>query len=113
MGEITISEAWVWLLGALSALLLFSNVAEKIAKVVKTSKAPNEEQDRRLSDLEEWQRGVDGKLNRDNDRLSVIEEGNRATQRALLALLDHGLDGNNIKQMQDSKTELTNLLINR
>ena len=32
---------------------------------------------------------------------------------ALLALLDHGIDGNNISQMQEAKTALQNHLINR
>ena len=63
--------------------------------------------------METWKKTVDGKLDRDNNRLESIEEGNRATQRALLALLDHGIDGNNIKQMQDAKETLQNHLINR
>lgn len=96
-----------------SAVVLLSNAAEKIVKAVKAAKAPNNHQNKRLDALEEWKREVDRKLIRDNDRLDRKEQGDRATQHALLALLDHGIDGNNIKQMQDAKEELQNYLINR
>jgi ketosteroid isomerase-like protein len=111
--EITATNLWALLLAAASAIVLLVNAVEKVVKIVKAAKAPNACQDARLDALEEWRKIVDGKLNRDNDRLAVIEDGDRAIQRALLALLDHSLDGNNIKQMQDAKTALQDHLINR
>lgn len=104
---------WTIVLAGASAIVLLSNALEKIVKAWKAAKAPNAIQNERLDALEEWRKTVDGKLNNDNERLSSIEEGNRATARALLALLDHGIDGNNIKQMQDAKEGLRNHLINR
>lgn len=111
MGNLT--ELWAALLAVASAVVLLSNAAEKIGKAVQTAKAPNVKQDERLSSLEEWRKGVDQKLANDKKHLATIDEGNRVTQRALLALLDHSIDGNNIKQMQDAKEELQNHLINR
>ena len=113
MENITLANAWTWLLAAAAALVLLSQAAEKVVQAVKAARAPNVAQDARLDALEEWRKTVDGKLNRDNERLETIEEGTRASQRALLALLDHGIDGNNIKQMQDAKEALQNHLINR
>ena len=113
MGNITPDMIWTMVLACASAFVLLSNAAEKIVKAVKAARAPNEKQNERLTALETWKKTVDGKLDRDNNRLESIEEGNRATQRALLALLDHGIDGNNIKQMQDAKETLQNHLINR
>lgn len=107
------SNLWTIVLAAASAIVLLSNAIEKILKAVKAARAPNEKQDERLKALEEWKMIVDGKLDRTSIRLESIEEGNRASQRALLALLDHGIDGNNIKQMQDAKESLQNHLINR
>ena len=111
--EITPEAIWTAVLAAASAVVLLSNAAEKIVAAVKTAKAPNLQQNERLDALEEWRREVDRKLTNDNDRLGEIEKGDRATQRALLALLDHGIDGNNIEQMQHAKEELQNHLINR
>lgn len=104
---------WTIMLSAASAVVLLSNALEKIIMAVKIAKAPGDKQDERLDALEKWQKDVDGKLKQDNKRLGDIEEGNRAIQHALLALLDHGIDGNNIKQMQDAKTTLRNHLINK
>ena len=101
------------ILAAISAFILLSNATKEVIRIWKTAKAPNAKQDERLSALEKWKDSVDAKLSRDNLRLQEIEKGDRATQRALLALLDHGIDGNNLKQMQDAKEELQNHLINR
>lgn len=113
MDNLTPEVIWAAVLAAASGLVLLANAAEKIIKAYKAARAPNLRQDERLDDLEAWRRTVDHKLNRDNERLGNIEEGDRAIQRALLALLDHGIDGNNLKQMQDAKTALQNHLINR
>lgn len=113
MNNITPDTIWTLVLAVASAVVLLSNAIEKIVKAWKAAKAPNVKQDERLAALEAWKKTVDSKLAKDDDRLEVIEEGNRASQRALLALLDHGIDGNNIKQMQDAKETLQNHLINR
>jgi hypothetical protein len=108
-----LSTVWTVLLAGASALVLLSNAVEKIVQAIKAARAPNAAQDERLDALEEWRKTVDRNLSRDNERLETIEEGTRASQRALLALLDHGIDGNNLTQMQDAKTALQNHLINR
>lgn len=104
---------WTTVLAVASAFVLLSNAVEKIVKAYKAAKAPNDKQNDRLDALERWKQTVDSKLVKDNERLADIEEGDRAIQRALLALLDHSIDGNNIKQMQDAKTALQNHLINK
>jgi len=113
MEHLTPTEIWTAVLAIAPAVVLLGNAAEKIAKAWRTAKAPNVLQDERICALEEWRKGVDQKLDNDKKHLDTIDEGNRATQRALLALLDHGIDGNNIEQMQHAKEELQNHLINR
>ena len=110
---ITPENIWTVILAGASAIVLLSNAAEKIVNAIKAAKAPVSEQSERIDALEEWKVEVDRKLNRDNDRLANIDESNRVTQRALLALLAHGIDGNNTKQMEDAQHELQNHLINR
>ena len=84
---------------------------EKIAKAKKAAQAPNEEQDRQLKELQEWRKEVDRKLNNDKAKLSEIKDGLQAIFQGQLALLDHGLDGNNVQQMQAAKTVLQHHLI--
>ena len=113
MSEWTPIELWTTFLAGVSAFMLLANAVEKIAKAVQIAKAPNVQQNDRLTKVEKHLEEVDGKLAKDKKRLDSLDEGNRATQRALLALLDHGIDGNNIAQMQHAKEELQNHLINR
>lgn len=84
-----------------------------IIKIIGALKAPNAEQDRRLSDLEKHMEEVDGYLANDKKRLDNIDESTRVTQRALLALLAHGIDGNHQSQMEDAKKELESHLIKK
>lgn len=113
MDNFTPTELWTAVLAFASAVVLLSNAVEKIAKAVHTAKAPNARQDKRLDKVEKHLEEVDNYLAADKKRLDTLDVGNRATQRALLALLDHGIDGNNIEQMQHAKEELQNHLINR
>lgn len=113
MENINPSQIWTAVAFIFSAIILTANASEKIVSAVKAAKAPNIQQNERLDRLEEWKKEVDKMLVQDVNRFDAIEAGNRVTQRAILALLDHGIDGNNVKQMQDAKEELQNHLINR
>lgn len=105
-----VAAAVLALAGAINTI---GSAGEKIAKAVRAAKAPNEEQDKRLTDAENDIKDIKVFLAKDKKRIDSLEEGNRVTQRALLALLGHGLDGNNQKQMLDAKIELESHLINR
>lgn len=89
------------------------SAANWFVKLVQVFKAPNAEQDREIAELKEWRKSVDEKLDNDNRRLIRSEQGERVTQRALLALLAHGIDGNHQKQMEEAKEELQNHLISK
>ena len=104
-------------IGGLMALAGFINTigtaVEKVAKAVNAAKAPNVAQNDRLDALEKWREEVDRRLDKGSQHFSTLDDGSRVTQLALLALLDHGIDGNNIEQMQHAKEALQNYLINR
>ena len=86
--------------GAISTL---GAAANWLVKLVQVFKAPNAEQDKRLEYLENHMKEVDTFLANDKERLDSIDESTRVTQRALLALLAHGIDGNHQKQMEEAK----------
>ena len=108
-----VTEIWTGVLAIASALVLLSNAAEKVAAAVRAAKAPNDNQNARLDALEEWRKEMELEHQNDHIKFEALESGNRVTQRALLALLDHGIDGNNVDQMQQAKAELQSHLINR
>lgn len=117
MENLTPWEVCVIAVGALLAVAAAVNTlgsaVEKIAKARNAAKAPNEAQDARLDALEEWRKDVDRRLEKGSVHFDAIDASNRVTKLALLALLDHSIDGNNIQQMQDAKAELQQHLINR
>lgn len=104
---------FAFILAAAGAVVTMGNAIEKLVKLWRVAKAPNDEQNDRLAKLEDRMDEVENKLTHDHERFESLDTGNRVTQRALLALLDHGIDGNNIEQMQHAKEELQNHLINR
>lgn len=113
MEELTVTEVWAAILAVASAIVLLANAAEKIIKGIQAAKAPSVQQNQRLEALEKRMGVVEKKLDKDQKHFDAIDASNRVTQVALLALLDHGIDGNNIDQMQHAKEELQTHLINR
>lgn len=124
MATLSPGQLFLVLCGILLAVSGFINTVgsavEKVAKVRKAAKAPNDRQDERLQEfeawrkeMEAWQKEVTQALARDLKRFNNLDEGERITQRALLALLGHGIDGNNIEQMQKAQEALQEHLINR
>lgn len=107
------STLWAAILAAASAIVLLFNAGEKLIKAWKAAKAPNAELAERVTDLENWRKDVDKRHDKNVKHFEDIDASNRVTQLALLALLDHGIDGNNIDQMQHAKEELQTHLINR
>ena len=107
----------MWLIGGLlavaGAISTICTAGNWILRLVQVLKAPHAEQDKQLAEIQEWRKGVDQKLDNDNKRLQSKEAGDRVTQRALLALLAHGIDGNHQKQMEEAKEELQNHLISK
>lgn len=113
MGEINIVTVLGAVLAVAGGISTLGAAANWIVKLVQVIKAPNAEQDRRLSDLEKHMEKVDGFLANDKERLDNIDGDTRVTQRALLALLAHGIDGNHQKQMEEAKEELELHLIKK
>lgn len=111
---------WAMFLGIVGILMAVSGftntvgaAAERIAKIIKAARAPNETQDEQLAEHRKQLDLAFTYLTRDYNRLDTLEEGNRITQRALLALLAHGIDGNNIKELEDAKKAIEAYLINK
>ena len=96
--------------GAISTVAAADNW---LVKLIGVFKAPNEAQNRRLEIIERHMQEVDGFLARDKARLDNMDESTRVTQRALLALLAHGIDGNHKTQMEEAKEELQLHLIRK
>lgn len=109
----TLGQLATGFLAVCSGIAVIGVAVGWIIKLVRVAKKPNADQNERLDMIDEKLVEFDGYLRRDKQRIDVIEEGNRITQRAILALLSHGIDGNDVESMRKAKAELTEYLISR
>lgn len=96
--------AGISVVGGAAALLL---------RAIKHLRAPEESQNQRLETLEAEQQKHRDFLASDKRRLEALEEGDRITKRAILALLRHSIDGNEVDALRDSEKELHDYLLNK
>ena len=106
------TEMWAIVLAVASAIVLLSNAVEKIIKAVKAVKAPEVEQDEKISLIEERLKKVEAKLENDRTQIADAKACNHVLTKGMLALLEHGINGNNIDQMRDAKNGVEAYLIN-
>lgn len=99
------TDIWAIVLSVASAIVLLSNAIEKIVKAVKVAKAPEAAQNEKISELEDRLKKVEAKLADAKDCNHVLTKG-------MLALLEHGINGNNIDQMREAKNGVEAYLIN-
>lgn len=100
-------------LGACGIITATAGAFAVIYSLVQKAKNPNKMQNERLDKHEEWLKKHDAMLDNDNKRLKLLEDGNRITQRALLELLKHGIDGNDVDGMRKVRDDLQQYLIDR
>ena len=100
-------EWWETTVVIFAGVLTIFNVIDKIITKVKEAKEPTEDLEKRVADLE---RKI---LESYDKRIEDIEKGNKVTQRAILALLEHAIDGNNKNQLIKAKDNLNDYLTDR
>jgi hypothetical protein len=100
-------------LGACAVITATAGAVGVIYSIINKAKAPNRVQNERLDKHEEWLKKHDALLDNDNKRLKQLEDGNKIIQRALLELLKHGIDGNDVDGMRKVRDDLQQYLIDR
>jgi hypothetical protein len=100
-------------LGLCAAVTATAGAVGVIVTLINKAKTPNRMQNERLDKHEEWLKKHDAMLDNDNKRLNNLEKSGTITMKALLALLRHGIDGNDIESMKKVKSELEQYLIDR
>lgn len=84
-----------------------------IVALINKIKAPNVAQNARLDEHEKMLKRHEEKLLNDNNRLIRIDEEMAICLKAMLALLRHGIDGNDIESMKKVRNDLQSYLIDR
>lgn len=109
----TPAELWGGVLAVAGGLTVLSKAADILGNIISKFKKPNAKQDARLDDHENRIETLEKNDAEAQKHIASLDQGTRVSQRAMLALLGHAIDGNNDKQMRDSREEIQNFLINR
>lgn len=119
-GVLTFQEFWTILMACCSALITISAAVAVIINAVKKLKEPENVQNREIKELQDKMKTFENRLNKhdeffgnDNKRLLAIEEGNRVTQQAILALMQHAINGNDVDKLKKAEDDLKTYLINK
>ena len=109
--EVTLSMADVlYFAGAITVIAAALNW---IVKGVQHLKKPNKNQDQKIQDNQDLLQQHTKLLANDDKRLKQLEEQGHLEMQALLALLEHSLDGNNSQRMKEVKNEIQKYLIEK
>lgn len=108
------------IIGIATAIITISTATGVIINVIRKTKEPEKKQDERIANCEARLDKLDlviekfqGFFSNDDRRFREIEEGNKKTQKALLALLKYSLNGNDKTALIEAERSLEEYLINR
>ena len=109
MENITLADAWSWILAGAAAIVALSKAWEIIRKRLHPE-----------SDLRETIKQINGYIANDDRRLKILEvdqEKNREFEavmcQVMLAQLNHELSGNDVTRLKDARDELQRYLSKR
>ena len=122
MNEITFtpSELIAVFVGLCASIITISTALGIIAKAVDKAKSPEREQNTRLDNIDKRLDEIDKTIaqfreyfTNDDNRFKAIEKSNKVTQSALLALLKHSLNGNDIESLKTAERSLEEYLLEK
>ena len=111
--EELMQSPWALVTAVAGAVILIRNGAAAIIDLVKWWKTPNADQDKRIEALETITAELQRQAKALHDRLDSNDDGMTIMYKSLLALLGHGIDGNNVDEMRSAKQEIQNYLIKK
>lgn len=118
--QFTPSQLIALVLGICGAIITISAAIGVIAKALDKARAPEKEQNERLDAHEKRLNAHDEIIEKfkeyfDNDdrRFKEIEKSNKITQSALLALLKHSINGEDITSLKEAEKSLEEYLIEK
>ena len=116
----TPSEMFTMIVAISAAIVTIAGAVSVIVKLIAKTKEPESVQNDRITACENriseiYKKFVDYDLylKHDKRRLDKLEDGNEVVSEALLALLSHAINGNDIDGLVNAKNKLNNYLIRK
>ena len=118
--QFTPAQLIALILSVCAAIVTISAAIGVIAKALDKARAPEKEQNERLDAHEKRLNALDEIVvkfreyfDNDDKRFKAIEKSNKITQNALLALLKHSINGNDIESLKEAEKSLEEYLIEK
>ena len=109
----TLTQLWQIFLAMCGSLITIAGAGAIIIGLINKAKKPDAERDGKLKRHDEL-------LDNDNKRLKAleehqteIEESQKMMMRAMVALMRHAIDGNNIEQLTKESNKLNEYIFNK
>lgn len=97
-----------------AGILALFNLVDRIIAYANKPKETVDELKRRIEMLErKTDEDIKEKFDNIDTEIANLKESNKVTQRAILALLKHSIDGNNTDSLHKAEQELTDYLTNK
>lgn len=116
----TINDLIKTILAICAGIMTISGGISVLASCANKAKTPEHKQNERISILEKRVDSHDTTLSKydrflknDDERLRQIEESNRITQRGMLALLKHSINGEDVESLRRAEKDLEEYLITK
>lgn len=116
----TPAELITMILGICGAIITISAALGVVVKAIEKTREPEKEQNIRLDKIDKRLDDIDGTIAKfkeyftnDDNRFKAIEKSNKITQTALLALLKHSLNGNDVNALKEAEKSLEDYLIEK
>lgn len=100
-------------LSGCGGIITIAAAVKIVTDAIKKFKEPEMTQDSKIKELEKKIQLHDEYLANDKAKIESIAAGNKVTQQAILALLNHAINGDSKDQLEKAKNGLTDYLINR
>lgn len=106
----TLGQIGAFVIAAVGLTLTVLNIIDKLTIMSERAGKPMIEITEKVKALEEWRDKVNTRLENGNRHFDDIDASNRAIQKALLALMDSSIDGNNIDELKKARKDLYNFM---
>ena len=102
-------EWWGWVVSVLGAIILLANGIKAIRELLTPATAIAE----KVEKLDRRDKEYAAKFEEINAALGKHEQTNQAVLKALVAIVNHEIDGNGIEGLKKARDELSNSIIER
>jgi hypothetical protein len=86
------------------ALLAFIVLIGNVVKTIREWRRPGQT-------VAAWRREMDDSMKDNSDRIKKVEDGNKVIMKALIAMMNHEINGNSVDKLQKALGELNDYLI--